>query len=202
MENNFYKKLHPLGLSGATPKTLEQLGVKIELATEEDWEDYKNLRIEAINTDPDAFSLTDKKKAARQINRDVSEWKNDTKEQIVVLSKQNSRAVGMTKGIKREEGVFSINAVYVTPDFRKRNTGADVAREMIEKVLEEIKKNGGTQARLWVKSSNDNAIKLYENLGFKKINLISSPKRILELTGNRPDLLIGWQIMELDIIKK
>lgn len=192
MENSFYKKFHASGLGESEPKTLEQLNIKVELAGENDWEDLQKIRLEAVDTNPAEFSLT-KKDVLKEHKKDESEWKKVLREEIVVLSRCNSKPAGMVKGVDRKGGIFSINNTYTSPNFRKMG----IAKGMIKMVLEEIKKRGGTYARLWVKTSNENGIKLYENLGFKKLTL--SLKRLLELTGNRPDLLIGWQIMELDL---
>jgi ribosomal protein S18 acetylase RimI-like enzyme len=190
---------YDLGLTGPLQKTLEQLNVRVELATEADLKDYKNIRIEAIDADPAAFNMSDKKKADQERNKKDSEWVKELKEQIIVLSKCNSKTIGLVKGIPKGDNLWSINAVYLNEDFRKRVTGSNISEEMLKKVLDEIKIKGGAKVRLWVQSFRKNAISLYEKFGFKKFNPLLSPKRTLELSGNRPDSFIGWKVMELDL---
>ena len=184
-----------LGLINRPPQTLENLQVTIDLAKTEDAEVYRKIRLEAIDQDPEAFDMQNEKKRERQKSRDISEWKKDIQEQVVLLAKNDSEVIGLVKGVDRGQGLWSINNVYLTPAFRKNVNGAPIGDEMIKKVLDEIKNRGGQKARLWVKNSNKGATKFYEVLGFKKIET----RKAMSIVGKRIDLLIGWSILEKDL---
>src|SRR5579864_2452362 len=106
MKENPFQRHNPLGLRGTASKTLEQVGVKIELAEEKDWEDYRNIRIEAIDTDPIPLNVNNEEEALVKKNRTEEEWKEDLREDLIFLAKQNLKTVGMAKGMKREENVW------------------------------------------------------------------------------------------------
>lgn len=184
-----------LGLIDHEPKTLEQLGIVLEFATVLDLEEYKKIRCEAIDQDPVAFNMTSKREALKKKNRPDKEWIMELVKSRVLLAKHKSGPVGVIRITYNKDGTWSVNNVYVTPAFRKKITGGSISEEMFNKIFNEIKSQGGNKARLWVKDSSINALKLYQSLGFKKINL----KKSLSLVGSRPDLLIGWNIMEKDL---
>lgn len=55
--------------------------------------------------------------------------------------------------------------VFVHPDWRGKN----IARELITLGLKHLKEHGLEEARLDVKAQNQNALRLYQNLGFEVI---------------------------------
>ena len=190
---------YDLGLidSASQKKKIENSQVSVELAAEKDWQEYKSIRLEAVRVDPKAFS-ENPGQILKEEERLDPEWKKDLLDntQIIVLSKYDSRAVGIVKGVKMpEEGVWSVQSVYVNPDFRKSATSNPVSEEMLEKVLDEIKKRGGILARLRVRTSRSGAIHLFEDVGFAEIAF----KKKLSLMGGKPAL--GWRIMEEDLTK-
>jgi len=178
-------------------KNKQERFAEIKIATVEDVQYYKNIRIEAIETDPDAFDLSPEK-VTEEKNRSDKEWKGDLadKNQFTVLLKYNGDAKGMAKGINRGKGFWALRAVYVTPDFRKSVTGSSVAEEMVQEVLNEIKKRKGKIVRLGVRIGRDSAVKIYEKLGFRELSE-SEVGEYLDL-----EVLKKWKIMMLDLTKQ
>ncbi len=158
-----------------------------------------NLASEIISGDGKVFGKYFKHEAPIERNRSDQEWKDDLKKSIIVLSKSGSRVIGVVKGVQspnvEEVGVWRINSVYLNENFRRKETGGDIAEKMLEMVLVEIKNRGAAKVRLWVLSKRSSAIGLYEKSGFKKIN----PVKALPIMGFNPKYLSEWQIMELDL---
>lgn len=167
----------------------ENLDIKVEIASEKDWEDYKRIRVEAIEKDPEVFGRYFKQDAPVERDRSDQEWKDDIKDSIIVLSRNGSEVIGVVKGAQ-EGGIWKIHSVYLNKDFQKRG----IASQMLKIVLDEERKRGAKRVRLWVLSERKEPIKLYEKFGFKKVN----PIRALPMADYNPKYFTEWQIMELD----
>ncbi len=186
----------------------EQLDIKIERIDHKDWQLYKDIRLESIYEDGEAFDMN-AEKIEREISRPDSVWQEEIDKQIIILSKNNSQPVGIVKGVKRLDGTWGLHYVYLNKNFRKSITKLNTAEEMIQKVLEEISKeekdklNKGQkiEVRLSVNRSKSAAIKLYEKFGFVRLK---DEAKAVELVGEKnKHLLKEWQIMELYLdIKK
>lgn len=201
-ENPFNKIPQPNKPEESNPNKREQLDVKIEIASEKDWKDYKEIRVEAIDNDIEVFGKYFKHEAPKERERSDQEWKDDLENSIIVLSKNGPKIIGVVKGVKspnvEDVDIWRINSVYLNPDFRKKAIGENIAEKMLGMVLEEIKSKGAIKVRLWVLSKRSPAIGLYEKFGFKKINSIKA----LPIMGYNPKYLSEWQIMELELAKQ
>lgn len=144
----------------------ERLHLTTEIATEKDWEDYKKIRLEAIEKEPMAFYAT-KNSKEKEYNRSDEEWKSDlaNTDAFVTLSKNNSVPVGMVQAISKIENKtqWHIRGVYLNKNFR----GGGYGREMMNLILNEIKRRGGKKVTLNVMDTQDIARKIYEKLDFK-----------------------------------
>jgi ribosomal-protein-alanine N-acetyltransferase len=65
-----------------------------------------------------------------------------------------------------------IVAVYTLPEFRGKN----LSKELIERIINEAKKNGATTVSLMVNLMQESAVKLYEKMGFKTIKIEKDQK--------------------------
>ena len=65
-------------------------------------------------------------------------------------------------GIRNIAGTGEITNVMITPEFR----GRGIAKRMLTELLERGRELGATEFTLEVRVSNDEAVKLYEKLGF------------------------------------
>ncbi len=188
--------------SGSIKKenTLEQDKISIKRATIEDLEDYKHIRLEAVNKDPDAFNMSPER-AFRENRLPDSEWKNDLLDdkQIIFLSKYDSKTIGIIKGVERQkEKAWLLRSFYIDQNFRKNVTGISISEEMLKIILDEIKSRGGVEVRLGVERSREKIISLYEKFGFKEISHI---KALILAKGNSK-YLKRWQVMELNLSTK
>lgn len=128
------------------------------------WEDYKNIRLQALQEVPQAF-LDDIDRAK---DEEKSFWVQRSKN--VIFAEVDGRVVG-TAGFYQEEKskqkhIMNIVGVYVLPEYR----GKKVGYQLLEKVLEEIKKNKEIKViQLGVVDTQKEAMDLYKSLGFVEI---------------------------------
>ena len=78
----------------------EKLKLNTELAGGKDWEDFKKIRLEAIENEPMAFYVT-KSIKEKEINKSEEEWKKELKDanSFVILSKDKDIPIGMTQAL-------------------------------------------------------------------------------------------------------
>lgn len=155
----------------------EKLNLVTEIAKEEDWEKYKDIRLEAIEKEPVAFYVT-KESKEREYGKTNDDWKNDLTniDAFVVLSKNNDIPVGMAQAFlktgtgnkwnilkKQNKNIWHIKGVYLNNDYR----GSGFSKEMMDMIFNEIKRRGGEKVTLNVMDTQEIAKKIYEKLGFK-----------------------------------
>ncbi|HUC88431.1 MAG TPA: hypothetical protein VMR49_00150 [Candidatus Paceibacterota bacterium] len=80
----------------------ERLHLITEIATEKDWEDYKKIRLEAIEKEPMAFYVT-KNNKEKEYNKSDEEWKTDlaNTDAFTALSRNYNVPVGMAQAIQK-----------------------------------------------------------------------------------------------------
>jgi ribosomal protein S18 acetylase RimI-like enzyme len=156
----------------------EQLDIKLELATEKDWEAYRDMRISAITGASSKMfgPITVEEDKAK----DEAGWKADlsTADKKVLLAWQGSEPIGIIILKDKKDGLWDIGGGYTAPESR----GAVFARQAMAKILEEIRKSGGTKARIVTREGNNDIIKLSQLLGFKFVKVEH-----------------GWHFTEIDL---
>lgn len=147
----------------------EKLDLKVEIAKEKDWEDYKTIRLEAIEAEPLAFYVT-KSRKENDLNKTEEEWKKDLigVNTFVVLAKNGDAPVGLAHALIRdlEKEQWGIRSVYLRKDFRGGGSG----EKMMNLIINEIKRRKGKEVVLNVADTQKSAKKLYEKLGFKMLD--------------------------------
>lgn len=99
----------------------ENLNIAIRLAEESDVEDYKKIRLEAVDKEPKAYNITEEK--AKKINeRKDGEWLEDLKNKngFVYLVKEGNETVGMAAAEldKKIKDTWLIRAVYLKEELQ------------------------------------------------------------------------------------
>lgn len=147
-------------------KELEKLDVDIEIAGPGDWEALKEIRTIAINSkDAKMFGGNIVEADRAKIDED---WKAEVQKKKIfyTLVWNGSEAIGMGRArYFPEDGVWYISSVYMKEKFR----GKVSPRKAMQVFIDEIKKRGGSKVALGVRTINERAIKLYEALGFRKV---------------------------------
>ncbi len=148
---------------------------KIELATENDWEECKRLRVlEVSGEDAQMFGLSPEE-IEKEKNTTKEDWQNEIKNEdtFFVLSKDGSKAVGFGRAIREKEGQWRMGWGYTEKDFR--NKGFGTKNSMFR--LKELLKRNATQAKLFVMGDNPASLHVQESLGFKLAGIGPSVKK-------------------------
>jgi ribosomal protein S18 acetylase RimI-like enzyme len=175
----------------------EQFNPKVELATVDDWEECKRLRLlEVTGEDAKMFGAGPKEVSVEE-NRTKEDWQYalSSNDMLFVLSKNGSKSVGLGRAIKEKgkEGVWRLGWGYTEKDFR--NKGFGTKNSMLR--LKELLKRGAKEAMLYVKSDNKDSFRVQESLGFKIVKVY--PPLI---AGEAEDCLMMLDLTNPDVIKK
>ena len=153
----------------------------IRLLTKEDAEKYWELRLQALQVNPEAF-VTTYEEAIRQENpiKRVENNLTATTSCTFGAFNEKNQLVGVVTLLTEEKEAYKhkghIVAMYV--DASNRRSG--LARELIRKAIEKAREMNLEQLTLGVVSTNDPAKKLYESMGFQMYGI---EKRALKING-------------------
>jgi ribosomal protein S18 acetylase RimI-like enzyme len=135
--------------------------------TPDDWQQYKALRLEALQHDPSAFGST----YAEKVDQSEEYWREGltTSKGMKLFARVDGGLVGMAGSFYEQDGqgtdIARIINVYVKPDYR----GRGISRALIERLLELIRQEKKVAtALLEVYQNSAAAIATYKKLGFKE----------------------------------
>ncbi|PGM91404.1 GNAT family N-acetyltransferase [Bacillus cereus] len=153
----------------------------IRLLTKEDAEKYWDLRLQALQVNPEAF-VTTYEEAIRQenpIERVASNLTSTTSCTFGAFNEEN-QLIGVVTLLTEEKEAYKhkghIVAMYV--DTQNRRNG--LARELIANAIQRAREIKLEQLNLGVVSTNEPAKKLYGSMGFKTYGI---EKRALKMNG-------------------
>jgi ribosomal protein S18 acetylase RimI-like enzyme len=130
-----------------------------------EWELYKNLRLQALKEEPQAFSSTyeGNLKEPDEMWKGMLELAVEGKVEWLSFAKQNDELVGMVGAYSTDQKFAKVIAVYVAKDSR----GKGVARKLMEDLITNISKNKSIK-KLYLEVNADQipALNLYKNCGF------------------------------------
>jgi ribosomal protein S18 acetylase RimI-like enzyme len=142
--------------------------MEIRLLTPEDAEEWARLRVESLQSDPEAFSSSAEDQQSLKMEDVQKRLGADPSGFFIVGAFAEGELVGMA-GFFREQGVKSrhkgrVWGVYVTRKWR----GKAVGRKLLESVLERGAAIGGVeQILISVVTTQTAAASLYRSLGFQ-----------------------------------
>lgn len=136
------------------------------------WEKYKNLRLEALKTEPQAFSSS----YEEELQRSEEEWKNRVENfskgdnSYGIFAEDNGELVGMMNArledMPKMQHVAYIHGVYVKPEYR----GKGVGKILLQAIMDWIATRSEiVKINLDVTTTQDSAIALYKSFGFQKV---------------------------------
>jgi ribosomal protein S18 acetylase RimI-like enzyme len=141
--------------------------MEIRLLNSDDAIEWRRLRSEALEGDPEAFSSSLEEHAKLSLD-DVKNRLGATDDSFVAGAFEDGRLVGMA-GFHREIGPKvrhkgRIWGVYVTPSKRRAGLSRDLMRAILERATEI---EGLEQIQLSVTATQEAALALYRSLGFE-----------------------------------
>ncbi len=151
------------------------LEIKIVELSPNDWRQLKELRLQALKQEPEAFGMS----YEEELETTDDEWREkllesqNGKRKWYLFAKDGDSLVGMIsaytdRGVKVEH-LANIVGVYVIPEARRRGVGKKLMMKMIEK-LRQV--SHIVKLNLRVNTKQEDAIKLYEGLGFTRVALL------------------------------
>lgn len=144
------------------------MNIRVKECNVSTWREFKNIRLESLIYEPDAFSslLKDTEKYPDSYWIDmVSDINN-----IVLLAYVDNGCVGIIRAALKDEDVNEetafIGSFYVNSKYRRKGIGKMLMRDLIDR----IKRHSEiSYVRLWVSDKQYNAIHFYEDFGFKYV---------------------------------
>lgn len=169
----------------------EELFVSIDIAQEKDWQDYRDLKLEATKHKEDIEMLgMDEERIKSLQNKKEDDWKKVVAPdnlKFVLLVRNGQNTIGTTSAkSENEHGVWYIYDTYVKKEFRNRRVG----QAQLAVCLDEIILRDGEKATMLVKKKNEIQLGLVDKFGFKIIrNTKSGEGFALELDLKNPEVI-------------
>lgn len=146
----------------------------IELSSQ-DWHLFKDIRLEALQSDPDAFGAT----FIGEASWSDDEWikRISDPKRFYLFAKSHDKIIGMV-GVaqsKEEKKILIVIGMYINKEFRKQGLG----KRLLEEALDKARKfEGYDQLKLWVHKDQQPAISLYKSMDFVTVEEIGEEENI------------------------
>lgn len=134
------------------------------------WREYRDLRLESLKMEPQAFATPFTKALTSPDEEWIGILKNAEKEDkdILLFAEHNGKLIGIVGAYfnkdSKQQGIGNIYGVYVNKAYRDKGIG----KKLLEKVLERLQATSKiTKAKLTVNLDQSAAKALYEGSGFK-----------------------------------
>ena len=167
--------------------------MEIRKLTSDDAKDYWNLRLEALQQDPEAFATTYEDAISRVDPLKSVASKMAADESATLGAFIDNQLVGVMtitqEGAPKLRHRVNLFAVYVTPKVRGKRVGTALLQEVVEytKQMPLVEK-----INLTVVSTNETAIKLYEKVGFKSFGLEHQAMKMNDSYVDEVYMSLSW----------
>lgn len=140
----------------------------------EDWRSIKELRLESLKNEPQAFWISYQEEAMQtdeawqeKINLTLGEGPKE----ILVLAKDGENLIGMAGASADDENNWKIKNVYIKPEYRGKGISTKILQETIEKINS---RRDVKLIQLKVNTKQEPAIRLYQKCGFQIIETLQN----------------------------
>lgn len=137
-----------------------------------DWEKVKNLRLEALQNDPQAFGSSyeiESVRTSKEWQEKVQPTLGESPEEILLFAESEGMSVGMLGAYLKDETTWFLKATYVKPEYR----GTGVADLLMKKILLLIaQRKEGKKIELFVNAEQPPAVRFYERNGFVVVDTL------------------------------
>lgn len=150
--------------------------IEIRVIAPQEWQSLRAIRLEALETAPEAFCT----RYEDAVCRDENSWRerlinNGEDGVLTVLAFDETRPVGMSVGVLHAEGgepFVEVLSVFVSSDVR----GQGLADRILHSIEEWGRARGAAALSLLVEEKNPRARRFYERQGWEHVNeWVSSP---------------------------
>jgi ribosomal protein S18 acetylase RimI-like enzyme len=147
---------------------------KINSILPSEWESYKELWLDALTSDPQAFGYS----LDEISNRTEEDWKKNIQKSLqentgMHIAKSDNKYIGMMGYFPKNEDTVNIFGVYVKKEFRNQG----VSDKIMESVLTSLAKNDKIKnIALTVSEEQKAAIEFYTRFGFEIVDKIKDVK--------------------------
>jgi ribosomal protein S18 acetylase RimI-like enzyme len=135
----------------------------VRALTEDDWEAYRAVRLEALRESPEAFVGT----FDEESTYDEAVWRDRMKRSMRLIAEQDGRAVGVVsvgRARTSDEGkAGEIFGLWVSPERR----GSGVATALVRRGATEARNAGHSHVVYWVGTENGRAVAFASGMGFR-----------------------------------
>ncbi|MCP3660627.1 MAG: GNAT family N-acetyltransferase [Bacteroidetes bacterium] len=139
---------------------------QIQILKEKDWENWKNLKLQAFKSSPDLFFSS----YEECLKKTDAYHKNEIKQNTVFGVFSDNELVGSIKfsyyELLKEKHKGYMSLVYLKPKMR----GFGIGNKLLETIIS-YSKNKVIKLNLGVYAHNDRAISLYKKFGFKSYGI-------------------------------
>lgn len=147
---------------------------KIDSIAADEWESYRDLWIDALTSDPQAFGYSLKEIS----NRTQEDWEENIKKcnnanNMMHVIKTKNDYIGMMGYFPKGEGSVNIYGVYVKKEYR----GQGASDKLMKSILNSLNNNDEIKKiTLTVNKEQKAAINFYKRFGFKEVKVIKDVK--------------------------
>jgi ribosomal protein S18 acetylase RimI-like enzyme len=144
--------------------------LKIEILGPEQWQEYREIRLKALKTDPIAFGASYEQEI--KFSEQEIKQKLSGENKKIYIAKLGDKIVALAVSTLEKpehvEHLAKLHAIFTDPGFRKQGIGS----RLLERVLKDLHQNPITsRVILSVNSEQEGARKLYEKFGFTQFGL-------------------------------
>jgi ribosomal protein S18 acetylase RimI-like enzyme len=157
----------------------------------ERWQEYRELRLRALETDPQAFGQS----WAEAVKHPEERWRlrlidAEQGTSWLVFAERGGQLVGMAGAHQWPEDIEANRAMIIAVFVDESTRGQGIAERLMQAVMDEMRAAGLTSAILAVNPVQTAAVRLYEKMGFRvtgtEINLMGTGEECEETVMERP----------------
>ena len=136
--------------------------ISIRVLAEDDWEQYRDMRLRALRESPDAFVAD----VTTEEDYDEQLWRDRMNRSMRLLVTSDGEPVGIAS-VRMNEALFDdaaeLFSLWVIPDLR----GEGLAAQLVVAASEAAEKQGARQLVYWVGTDNVPAVAFASSYGFR-----------------------------------
>lgn len=138
------------------------------------WQEYRTLRLQALKTAPSSFARTHKEDTllVDKVWKDHLIAAQTGKKSMMVFAQSGPTLIGMVGAIIDHGEMVNHRATIISMYVDPAHRGQGISKKMLQLILDNLISSSIIHIKLTVNARNQEAITLYESLGFKKIGLL------------------------------